>query len=189
MSDLAGVEGLIKSYRRFVASEWREHAPPQQRVWFAIYEPQEERRLRLRLGTFEEATIRAGLTWIPCDLTDEFARWMAAQDYAQSYFEYPEDLTGMALDGFAEHAARVIREKLSAPEAGDKSVVAVYGVGSLFGLARVSRLMELVTPDIRGKLLIFFPGEHESGNYRLLDARDGWNYLAIPITAQESGAR
>jgi hypothetical protein len=186
---LAGVEGLIKSYGRFVASEWREHAPPQQRVWFAIYEPQEERRLRLRLGAFEEGTIRAGRIWIPCDLTDEFARWMAVQNYAQDYFECPEDLTGMALDGFAEHVAGVIRERLSAPEAEEKSVVAVYGVASLFGLARVSRLMEMVTPYIRGRLLIFFPGEHEGGNYRLLDARDGWNYLAIPITAQESGAR
>jgi hypothetical protein len=186
---LAGVEGLIKSYARFVSGEWRENAPPQQRVWLALYEPREERRLRLRLGAFEEATIRAGRTWIPCDLTDEFARWMAAQDYAESYFEFPEDLSGMALDAFAEHVAGVIKERLSSPEAGKKSVLAVYGVGSLFGLARVSRILELVTSDVRGRLLVFFPGEHEGGNYRLLDARDGWNYLAIPITAQEGGAR
>jgi len=35
---------------------------------------------------------------------------------------------------------------------------------------------------IAGRLLVFFPGEHEGNSYRLLDARDGWNYLAIPIT-------
>lgn len=61
----------------------------------------------------------------------------------------------------------------------------MYGVGSLFGLARVSLLLEKVAPRVRGRVLVFFPGEHDNGNYRLLDARDGWNYLAIPITAQE----
>jgi len=33
--------------------------------------------------------------------------------------------------------------------------------------------------------LVFFPGERDGSNYRLLDARDGWNYLATPIAAQE----
>lgn len=187
---MASVEGLIRAYGRFVGGERSGSIPPpQQRVWFVLYEPGEERRLRLRLGAFEEATIRAGRTWLPCDLTDEFARWMAAQDYAQSYFEFPEDLSGMALDGFAEHVAEVIHGKLSSPQARENSVVAVYGVGSLFGLALVSRVLEMVTTEIPGRLLVFFPGEHEAGNYRLLDARDGWNYLAIPITAQEGDAR
>jgi hypothetical protein len=39
-----------------------------------------------------------------------------------------------------------------------------------------------VVKDIRGRLVVFFPGEYEDNNYRLLDARDGWNYLAVPIT-------
>ena len=47
--------------------------------------------------------------------------------------------------------------------------------------------MEAVTDCIGGRLLVFFPGEREGSNYRLLDARDGWNYLATPITAQEWG--
>lgn len=185
---MARVEGLIRSYARFMDGEWKDHVPPQQRVWFALYDPREERRLRLRLGAFEEATIRAGRRWVPCDLTDEFALWMAAQEYAESYFEFPEDLTGMALDSFAEHAAAGIRGRVTEAQPAENSVVAVYGVASLFGLTRVSRLVELVAPHIRGRLLLFFPGEHEAGNYRLLDARDGWNYLAIPITARESGA-
>jgi len=33
-----------------------------------------------------------------------------------------------------------------------------------------------VIHDIRGRLLLFFPGEFENNNYRLLDAQDGWNY-------------
>ena len=46
-------------------------------------------------------------------------------------------------------------------------------------------LMEAVTDRVRGRLLVFFPGEREGSNYRLLDARDGWNYLAVPITIPE----
>jgi len=45
-------------------------------------------------------------------------------------------------------------------------------------------VMEAVAPSIRGRLLVFFSGSYENKMYRLLDARDGWNYLAIPITAQ-----
>ena len=28
-------------------------------------------------------------------------------------------------------------------------------------------------------------GEHADNNYRMLDARDGWNYMAVPITAHD----
>jgi len=179
------VEGLLAAYERFVSLPWAERVSAEERVWFALYEPREERRLRLRFDAFEEATVRAGHDWAACDLTDAFARWMAAQEYRESYFESPEDLTDDLLDDFAEHASRTLSSVLRRPEAGEKSVVAVLGVGSLFGLLRVSRLLEMVSSEIRGRLLVFFPGEHDDGSYRLLDARDGWNYLAIPITAQE----
>jgi hypothetical protein len=43
-------------------------------------------------------------------------------------------------------------------------------------------MLKEVVKDIRGRLVVFFPGEYEDNNYRLLDARDGWNYLAVPIT-------
>jgi hypothetical protein len=49
--------------------------------------------------------------------------------------------------------------------------------------------LPLVEGNIRGRLLIFFPGPFDRGNYRLLDARDGWNYHAVPITASEEEIR
>ena len=52
---------------------------------------------------------------------------------------------------------------------------------------KVSALLNAVNDAIAGRLLVFFPGEHEGNSYRLLDARDGWNYLAIPITPNGSG--
>ena len=74
-----------------------------------------------------------------------------------------------------------------AAEATPDTVVALLGVGSLFGLARVSTLVEGIKDTVPGRLLVFFPGEHhpENHTYRLLDARDGWNYLAVPLLAVE----
>ena len=44
---------------------------------------------------------------------------------------------------------------------------------------------EFLEPAIRGRLVVFFPGSHEKNVYRLLDARDGWGYMAFPITLNE----
>ena len=52
----------------------------------------------------------------------------------------------------------------------------------LFGFARLSEILKSCDKDFKGRLLIFFPGEFEHNHYRLLDARDGWDYLARPIT-------
>jgi hypothetical protein len=35
-------------------------------------------------------------------------------------------------------------------------------------------------------MLVFFPGEYTNNVYRFMDARDGFNYMAIPITSTES---
>ena len=59
----------------------------------------------------------------------------------------------------------------------------VTGVGALFGLVRVSEVVEDLHGDIRGRLVVFFPGVRNGNTYRLLDARDGWSYLALPIPA------
>ena len=69
-------------------------------------------------------------------------------------------------------------------------MVGLLGAGTLFGLGdavKVSALLNAVNDAIVGRLLVFFPGEHEGNSYRLLDASDGWNYLATPITPNRSG--
>ena len=75
-----------------------------------------------------------------------------------------------------------------AAEATPNTVVALMGVGSLFGLARVSSVVEGIKDAVGGRLVVFFPGEYHPENhaYRLLDARDGWNYLAVPLLAKEA---
>ena len=88
---------------------------------------------------------------------------------------------------FANVVAERIRAKLTRNDVTEDSVVAVFGVGSLNGLTRMSKVLKLIEGDIKGRLVVFFPGEYEENNYRLLDARDGWNYMAIPITLHDTG--
>ena len=71
----------------------------------------------------------------------------------------------------------------------DNTVLALYGVASLFGFLKISEILPMVEGDVQGRLLVFFPGVYEQNNYRLLDARDGWNYHAVPITASDVEAR
>jgi len=48
---------------------------------------------------------------------------------------------------------------------------------------KVKEVVDKLAPTVKGRLLVFFPGSFENNNYRLLDGYDGWNYLAVPITA------
>ncbi len=179
------VEALLRNYERFVRVPWEPGLAGPQKVWFAIYDPDQERRLRLRVEEFKHATTQAGHGWHLVDVTDGFGRWMAGQEYRDAYFEEPEYLADK-MPEFAAFVADQVGEALAAPEADDNAVVALLGVGALFGLTRVSALMEAVAPKIRGRLLVFFPGSYDGSSYRLLDARDGWNYLAVPITAGQA---
>jgi len=116
------------------------------------------------------------------DLTDAFGRWMAETDYRDVYFEEPETLAMKLRSGFLQYVASRLRNALTAEGVDEDTVVAAQGVACLFGFTRVSLVLKEVVKDIRGRLVMFFPGEYEDNNYRLLDARDGWNYLAVPIT-------
>lgn len=180
------IDRLAERYERYISLPWEKDLAGAQRVIFVVYDKADERRLRARKPLFEMATDKAGHSWIECDLTDAFAQWMTnGVEYRESYFESPEDLDLKLEDDFLEHAVGRVRTVLQAPEADDGSVVALFGIASLFGFIRVSEVMRAVERDVRGRIVVFFPGEYVDSNYRLLDARDGWNYLAVPITLQE----
>ncbi|MFH1530450.1 MAG: BREX protein BrxB domain-containing protein [Pseudomonadota bacterium] len=181
------IEQLADLCGQHISTPWQRTIAGAQRVIMVVYDKELERTLRARKDTFRIATAQAGHKWLEVDVTDAFAVWMGNDDYREAYFESPEDLQ-IKLDAeFAEYVADRVRAVLSLPEATDTSVVAVYGVGSLFGFTRVSKVLKLVEGDIRGRLVVFFPGQYEQNNYRLFDARDGWNYLAVPITLHSTG--
>ena len=179
------VEDLITAYGRLVALPWSQSVAPPQRVWMAIYPPEYERRLRLHLPEFKNSTLSAGRPWAQVDITRHFETWMASHEYAQTYFEEPE-LLDTALPAFFGHLVENVRAELEAHRDA-KGVIALVGAGTLFGLGdtvKVSALVSAISASVDGRLLVFFPGNHEHNSYRLLDARDGWNYLATPITAE-----
>ncbi len=139
--------------------------------------------LRARIGEFEQATRGAGHGWTLVDSTSWFAEWMARDEYRDAYFEDPS-LLEMKLEGeFRVESAQKLTIALE--ETGDDAVVALLGVASLYGFLRVSDLIRSVEPSIRGRLVVFFPGGKTENNFRLLDARDGWNYLAQAITLHD----
>ncbi len=178
------IEQLIENYARFAALPWEQNLAGVQRVWFAVYDKSDERRLRIRLGEFELETKTAQHAWKLIDVSGAFAEWMWAEDYRESYFHAPDDLE-MTMSGFLDFVSARVRSALKDDAADANVVVAVHGISCLFGLIKVSDVIGAVESSIRGRLLVFFPGEFENNNYRLLDARDGWNYLAVPITARE----
>ena len=182
------IDRLLERYKAHIALPWRQDLAGAEKAIFIVYDKTDERRLRARAERFEMATKETGHGWLACDLTDAFAEWMAGLDYQQSYFDCPEDLELKLDEEFLDHLVARVRARLGSPEADENAVVAVTGVASLFGFARVSELMQAVQNDIRGRLVVFFPGEYENSNYRLLDARDGWSYLAVPITVQDQRA-
>ena len=179
------IEKLAERYTRYISLPWQKDLAGAQRAIFVVYDKTEERRLRARLELFALATKEAGHGWKECDLTTAFSSWMTGIDYRDTYFESPEDLELKLEEDFVDFVADKLRTELTADDADDQTVVGVYGLASLFGFARVSEIMARVEKSIRGRLVVFFPGEFGDNNYRLLDARDGWNYHAIPITLHQ----
>jgi hypothetical protein len=185
---LSYVDDLLEAYRKFVSLPWQQNLAPAQRVWMAVYPPEHERRIRLHVADFELTTREAQYTWALIDITTSFEHWMARHEYRDQYFGSPE-LLETALPAFFVQLTSDVRDQLH-KHPSPKVVVGLLGAGTLFGLGdavKVSALLNVVNEAITGRLLVFFPGEHEGNSYRLLDARDGWNYLATPITPNRSG--
>jgi hypothetical protein len=181
------IEDLADRYLDHISTPWQRTVAGAQRVIMVVYEKELERTLRARKMAFENATLQADHDWVEVDVTTAFADWMAQDEYREAYFESPDDLGLKLQSEFTDFVAGRIRAVLALPDVSENSVVAVLGVASLFGFTRVSWVLKQVERDIRGRLVVFFPGTYDRNNYRLLDARDGWNYLAVPITLHSTG--
>ena len=176
---------LVKSYAQFISIPWRDDAAAAQRVIFCVYNEAEERKLRLKLDEFELVSRQADHDWHLYDLTDTFAEWLASQRYVKSYFANP-NLLATIYPRYLEHLVVNFERRMSELRSPEDCVIAISGVGSLFGLVKVKDVVDRLAPMVSGRLVIFFPGSYEGNNYRLLDGYDGWNYLAVPITANKT---
>ena len=178
------IDRLLKNYSRQVRLAWSANMAGKQRVWFAVYPPAEERRVRARLPQFEALTLEAGHGWTTVDLTGLLPEWIASHEYREAIFAEPEQFS--ANSELEDLAVERVRQACSDEDVDATSVVTVTGLASLFDFMRVSSLIERVEDSVRGRLLVLFPGEYAGQVYRFMDARDGFNYLAVPITSAES---
>jgi hypothetical protein len=184
---MSRIEDLVERYREHIAPEWPRHLAGPQKTIFVVYPKSEERRLRHRIVEFELATQVARRKWVLCDLTPLFAEWMNTISYRNEYFKDPRALGMKLRTDFLHFVSDRMIAALTGPGIDEDTVVAVLGVASLFGFLRISQVLKEVERSIQGRLAVFFPGKFRNGNYRLLDARDGWNYLAVPIILEENG--
>ena len=123
-------------------------------------------------------TLKAGHGWKHISLSKWFGTWIALHEFFDSLIGQPEEIRGV-LPEIEDSLVDELKNELSSCT--DNDVFAVDGAGALFGIVRISNLVRRVADFIPGRLLVGFPGTHSAGVYRLLDARDGWNYHAIPI--------
>ena len=177
------IEQLAKKFEEHISLPWAQNLAPSERTIFLVYPKDEERRLRARREIFQQACEKAAHGWQSVDLDSAFAQWMSTQDYAADYFAGPDDLRQKLETDFTADVASLIRRTLEKANPGD--AVGVFGVGTLFGFVHVSAVLKLVEPSIRGRLILFFPGTYDKNVFRLLDARDGWGYMSLPITLNE----
>ena len=183
---MSRIDDLAVQYASHIGVPWQQGLPAANRVVMLVYEKELDRQLRAKLLEFEQATTSAGHGWLLVDLTTTFADWMGKDKYREEYFERPGDIRLKLDSSFLRHVADLIKTQLS--QATENDVVAVLGTGSLFGFLRLSEVIKEVEREIQGRLAVFFPGQKDGNNYRLLDARDGWNYMAVGITRHPTGA-
>lgn len=184
---MSRIEDLAQAWERHIALPWSGAAAGAQRVIMVVYDEELERQLRARKAAFETAATRAGRAWAELDLAPAFAEWMARHEYREEYFAAPETLELNLRAEFPGYVAGLVRARLEAADA--NTVVALFGAGALFGFARVSHILGMIESAVAGRLVVFFPGRRDGNEYRLLDSRDGGNYLAVSIEAGGEGER
>ena len=179
---MSKIDTLLKNYNNKISIPWPTAAAAQ-RVIYAVYSPSDERKLRSKIGEFEITSKSLGHGWVHYDLTNSFAIWLDEQKYCKQYYQKPNLLISIVKryeDFLVKEFTSIINEK----KVTGNDVVAVSGLSSIFGFIRVRDLTERFAPIVPGRLLMFFPGSYKNNNYSLLDASDGWDYHALPITCE-----
>jgi hypothetical protein len=176
------IDNLAEQYERHITTPWQRNLAGAQRIIFVVYPKEDERRLKAKLKEFEHRTKAAGHGWRELAFTDAFSEWMASEEYRERYFKRPDQLALKYEREFKPACVAKLREALAHQDANENTVLAVHGVAGLYGFTFLHEVLKAVEPEIRGRVVVFFPGTYDQNTYRLLDAREGWNYMAIPIT-------
>lgn len=177
------IDQLLSAFELVVNEPWSNALSGLERIWFLVYDPAEQRKIDLRLEDFETATMKARKRWVLISLKNCFPSWMANHDYKEEYFNDPESLVDQLEVEFKRYAIQFLTSEIENHNVDDNTLIVIKDISSLFGFNRISDILNGCASAFKGRVLIFFPGEFEKNHYRLLDARDGWSYLARPIIA------
>lgn len=140
-----------------------------------------EPRIAGQWPVLEQEAKRAGHGWISLDAGAMFGNWLASHELRDAVLEQPDELRAL----LPEFEDQVVGEVTTALDvSGGNDLVAVRRCGALFGLASLSKVVSRVEASVEGRLLLSFAGRYEGTGYRLLDARPGWNYHAVPIPSE-----
>jgi len=182
---MSRVSDLVDAYAADLSLSWNTRLSGGERVRMLVYPPEMERVMRAALPKMELATAQAGHGWSVIDITDEFGTWIATHRHAQAFFEEPTELTPAIGEKFKTELVAKLREQLSAAPGND--VVAIVGIGSIFPFLSAAGVIKTIDEVVTGRLLVLFPGTHDPDNhsFRLLDARDGFDYRARVINPQK----
>ncbi len=178
---MSRVSDLVDAYAADLKLSWNARLSGGERVRMLVYPPDMERTIRAALPRMELATTQAGHGWSIIDITDEFGTWIAGHRHGQAFFERPSNLTPAIADKFKSELVARLSEQLST--ASESDVVAIVGIGSIFPFLSAAGVIKSIDEAVTGRLLVLFPGTYDPDNhsFRLLDARDGFNYRARVI--------
>lgn len=178
---MAKVDDLIKKFEKVIKEPWGKGLSGQEKVWFLVFDPTELRRVEFRLGDFEILTNNTGRSWHQVSLHKLFTSWMAKNLYKEAYFEDPEFISDALQGEFKQYVLNELDEALTSNNE-DNTLIVLKDVSAIFGFLKLSEVINVLSNRIKGRMMVLFPGEFSNNQYRLMDARDGWDYLARPIT-------
>lgn len=176
------IDSLLASYEMVINEPWTGTLSTSERTMFLVFDPAEIRRVELRLSDFELATRKAGKRWELISLKSCFPTWMSQHNYREEYFLDPEAVVDQLETKFRQFAIDYLNTAIDKLTTDNNTLIAIKDVSSLYGYTRLTDIVNSVSKAFKGRLLVLFPGEFDKNHYRLLDARDGWNYVARPIT-------
>lgn len=179
---MSSITNLIDAYRRELSLTWHDDISGAEKIWMLLYSPNLERQVRSATPRFAAATKEAGRSWGEIDISDEFGKWVASHKHSKKFLSGKIPFSSAIVGEFE----RVLTELISAQVNGypEGSVVAIVGIGSLFPYVRAHNIIGKIESGIGNRrILIFFPGSHDSAHhvFRLLNARDGFDYRAVVI--------
>ena len=176
---MSKIDQLINKFKSIIKEPWPTGLSGQEKVWFLIFDPVDLRKVHFKLSEFEMATKNTNREWLLISLKDHFSDWLSKHDYKESFFEEPEYISDALQGEFRDYVMEEIDNQLK--NTNEKTLVVLKDASSIFGFIKLSDIREDISKKIKGRLMVLFPGEFTNNQYRLMDARDGWDYLARPI--------